>query len=97
MATPAERMRAHRERARRRLRRADGRRQRGRSPLACVSKATKTPQAPTRTADPRLSAVSLVTPLPVSTAPAETLLQPSVAPSHRHGAQLLRRNTGVTP
>ena len=41
---------------------------------------TKAPQAPTRTADPRPLPVSLAIRSPVSTAPAETVLQRSVAP-----------------
>jgi len=50
----------------------------GRSPRLAM----RAPQAPNRTADLRLSAVSLAIRSPVSTAPAETVLQRSVAPSH---------------
>jgi hypothetical protein len=72
MATSAERMRALREREPRGLRRftisvsEDALRVIG-------STATKTLQAPTRTADPRLSAFSLATALPVSTATRDTV------------------------
>ena len=84
MATAAERMRAHRERARRGLRRftisvsADDLRvmaERGYEGAASADQDCRSP----------LSACSLVTPLPVSTEPAETVLQPR-----------LRRDTGVS-
>src|SRR4029077_16873715 len=57
--------------------------------------ATKAPQAATRTADPRLSAVSLVTLLPVSTAPAETNRSVGCAVTPASAAQLLHRHTAL--
>jgi hypothetical protein len=79
MATSAERMRAYRERARRGLRRLTV--DVSEDDLSViVEQGYETQQAPTRTADPRLSAVSLAIRSPVSTAPVETVLQRPVAP-----------------
>ena len=80
--TGTERMRAHRARRRRRVRRLTV--EVSEDDLhALRSAATRAPQAATRAADPRLSLFSFVTLLPVSTAPAETVLQRAVVPSHR--------------
>ena len=66
--TGTERMRAHRESRRRRVRKLTV--EVSEDDLqALADAATRAPQSATRTADPRLSPFSLVTPLPVSTEP----------------------------
>jgi len=99
MATAAARMRALRERSRRGIRRLTI--DVSEDDLREIAQAGyEAPQAPTRTADPRLSAVSLATRSPVSTTPAETVSAKPAAKNSRAKRRAFvnpPRSTPTTP